>query len=204
MLVKRRQLGEIDVKDLNDVPQDYSGYAGNILKVNSTENGFEFATVGEEILNWHVHKQQTFIATQDQTDFQLLFTPVDDSDVKVYLNGVKQEYDLNYTISGDLVIWLDVPYTIDINEKILVEYEVWDTAEAEHEHIQEVFMVTAALETAFVLANEPKFNSSVKVYVNGVKYELNIDYTTTTSTVTWISPLYDLEENDEVSVEYEF
>lgn len=52
------------------------------------------------------HIQETKTVTNGQTSFTLLQTPFDSGSVSMFLNGLRQEFGIDYTVSGTTVTWL--------------------------------------------------------------------------------------------------
>ena len=56
-------------------------------------------------------------------------------------------------------------------------------------------------QTVFTLTNTPS-DTSVEMFVNGVRYRHGIDYTVTGTTVTWLDTLFTLDGSDRVVITY--
>jgi hypothetical protein len=61
----------------------------------------------------------------------------------------------------------------------------------------------AALQTVFNLSVPPAVSSEVLVWVNGVLYEIGVDYTVLGAVVTWLNTLFTLGAPDVVEAYYQ-
>jgi hypothetical protein len=61
----------------------------------------------------------------------------------------------------------------------------------------------APLQTAFVLSAVPAVSADVLVWVNGVLYELGVDYTVVGTALTWLNTLFTLGAPDVVIAYYQ-
>lgn len=67
--------------------------------------------------------QESFAVTNGQTIFTLSDTPLDDTAVLLFINGSKQEYSSNYTVSGTTLTWAN-SFSLVVADKVEVWYIV--------------------------------------------------------------------------------
>jgi len=67
-------------------------------------------------------RHDTFTPFSTQTAFVLSATPLDATDAKAYVDGVRAAYGTDYTIVGTAVTWLDTEYQFEGGEVFIVDY----------------------------------------------------------------------------------
>jgi hypothetical protein len=73
-----------------------------------------------------------------------------------------------------------------------------------HIHIQETFTITTNGQTVFSLTQTPKDTANVIFFVNGIAYNITIDYTVVGTTLTWLNVDFTLQTSDRVTAEYAY
>ena len=64
-------------------------------------------------------------------------------------------------------------------------------------------VVPTAAQVTFILSSAPSDPLSLTMRVNGVAYDLGIDYTISGVTVTWLNTLFVLQTTDKVHLRYQ-
>jgi hypothetical protein len=95
-------------------------FVGNGVLVESRPN-YEARI---EINTNSVQTQESFTATAGQTSFILTNTPLDSTTVFMFLNGSKQVYNIDYTVSGTTVSYISADYTIQLNDSVEFWYVI--------------------------------------------------------------------------------
>lgn len=65
--------------------------------------------------------EQGITPTAAQTVFTLTFTPRTPSDVDFYLNAIKYEYLVDFTVSGTTLTWIN-PLVLDTSDRVEIIY----------------------------------------------------------------------------------
>jgi len=89
------------------------------LEFGSSNNvaGLSYATVGS------FNKiEEIFTPTLGQTIFTLANAPLEPNDTSVYVNSMKYIYNINFSVAGNQVTWLDVPFTLDGSDTVEIIY----------------------------------------------------------------------------------
>lgn len=139
------------------------------------------------------------VTVNGQTAFTLSQTPQDDSAVEMYVNGFKQEFGTDYTVSGT-----SVTFTGSLVLLTSDDVEFWYIGASSSVTIlqeQEVIAVTFLGQVAFVLSDLPIDDNAVKMFVNGQKQEHGTDYNVSGSAVTYSGP-FTLNTSDVVEFWY--
>ena len=119
--------------------------------------------------------------------------------VVVYVNGIEYVRNVNFTISGTTLTWLDTPFTLSLGNRLVADYEVLGSGFP----IQENVFAPANLQTVFTLSNVWAGNYAV-VYVNGIEYVLGSDFTIAGTTLTWLDVPFTLALGDQLVVDYAY
>lgn len=64
------------------------------------------------------------IASDDQTIFALAASPVIVENSQLWVMGVIAEYGTHYTIAGNILTWLDVPFQLISGNNIQIKYNI--------------------------------------------------------------------------------
>ena len=108
--------------DLNDVPDDYVGYGGDLVRVNAAELGLEFYTPINE--KWEMFTMtapllaQAYVElTQDITDNQSIRVFIDDA-------GIKAEQGVDYSVSSNQIFWTGYDFftLLEVGDKLKIFY----------------------------------------------------------------------------------
>lgn len=67
-------------------------------------------------------KEDEFTPTLGQVSFILSEAPGDLESLKFIVNGIEYDRDVDYNISGVTITWLDVPFTMETDDKVIVRY----------------------------------------------------------------------------------
>lgn len=129
------------------------------------------------------------------TIFSLLNDPIFGTD-EVYLNGLRQTRDLDYTIDGKDITFIWAPYE---GANILCNYEILNGSKVEGEA---AVLVDPDYFTKYSLTYNPIIGSE-KVYINGLraKFGAEFDYTIVDNI---IHINYQLNENSRVLCDYNY
>lgn len=73
-----------------------------------------------------------------------------------------------------------------------------------HQHIQENLTVSANEQTVFTLSQTPKDDNDVALIINSLRYINGVDFTVSSTTLTWISTDFSLETTDKVTADYAY
>jgi hypothetical protein len=92
-------------------------YNTTTVRTESREGG-TFGALGRNAIDGA--PQNVPITSPGQTVFTLLFTPVDDAQVQVYVNGQQQTPTTDYTVSGTTLTWLDTDFTLETDDELRV------------------------------------------------------------------------------------
>lgn len=115
------------------------------------------------------------VTTFGQTAFTLNNQPLEDGYVQMYINGLKQEYGTDYTVTGMSVTYTgSVPANLDTSD--VVEFWYLSDASVDLGQQQESIPVTFLGQTSFTLSDTPVEDGYVQMFVNGLKQEYGIDY----------------------------
>lgn len=127
--------------------------------------------------------------------FYLANSPITGTD-EVYLNGLRQTRDLDYTISDNKIEFTWSPYE---NANILCNYEILSDLRIEGES---AVLLDDGVFTKYSLVNSPIIGSE-RVYINGMraKYGDGFDYNINGNIIT-IN--YNLDENSRILCDYNY
>ena len=92
--------------------------------VTSPSNGDYLVYSGNNVINLTEKDIYFTASTSGQTIFNVLPTPpVNNDKTKFYVNGVKQQYNSDYTITGGTdVIWVTTKHTIETTDELQIIY----------------------------------------------------------------------------------
>jgi len=140
--------------------------------------------------------QETIIVNPlDVNTFTLSTTPSDADTVQMFVNGAKQKYGTDYTVSGDTVTFISPDLTMLTTFDVEFFYVV--TGGIAYQESPTVSLS----QTVFTLDNDPINGSVVQMYINGQKQQYGTDYTVTDTTVTYSGSLI-LSGTDDVEFWY--
>ena len=69
-------------------------------------------------------RQETFSPSNNQTVFALLASPVNLASVGFYVNGIKYEATVHFTLAGVNVTWLDTAFVMQTTDTVEITYVV--------------------------------------------------------------------------------
>jgi hypothetical protein len=129
--------------------------------------------------------QETLAVTSDgQTDFILGSVPLDDTAVEFFIEGIKQKYGTDYTVSGTALTYNDVDLLIgDVVDAVYQTDEVF--GHLLYTKIQQAFTVTINGQTNFTLSQAPADSTKVEFFIEGVKQQYGTDYTVAGTVITY-------------------
>ena len=117
----------------------------------------------------------------------------------VYVNGIESIRNIDFTISGTTLTWLDTPYTLTLGDLFVVDYLVSGSGIT----FQEDVFAPTNLQTVFTLSQVWNGVFAV-VYVNGTEYVLSIDFTIIGTMLTWLDVPFTLAVGDRLVVDYDY
>jgi hypothetical protein len=133
------------------------------------------------------------------TQFTLANTPVASTSVSVWLNGLFQRYGVDFSVSGSTISFLGTPpQTGDV---LLASYRTGTLSGVNFVDAETPTGTANGSNATFALANTPNPAGSLAVYRNGLRVALNIDYTLSGSTITFL-PLALPQSGDTLAVSY--
>lgn len=140
--------------------------------------------------------QETIIVNPlDVNTFKLSTTPSDADTVQMFVNGIKQKYGKDYTVSGNTVLFISPDLTMLTAFEVEFFYVVTGGIAYQESPI------VSLNKTVFTLNNNPINGSVVQMYINGQKQQYGTDYTVTDITVTYSGSLV-LSGTDDVEFWY--
>jgi len=127
-------LGSIKTVDnitARDAIPDYNRMEGMLCYVIDVD---KFYQLKDDITNLHwveaslgaIEQRTTGLInpTAGQTIFTLPVTPVSQASVEFLINAVNYPRATTFTVSGDTVTWLDVPFSLDGQDAVEIKYWV--------------------------------------------------------------------------------
>jgi hypothetical protein len=123
--------------------------------------------------------QESTVAAPAQAAFLLSTFPDDETAVFMFIEGIKQDYGSDYTVSGKDVTYLGAPL---IGGEVI---EFWFLAVGSTVHQKQESFVAGGGQVAFTLSEFPQDDTAVQMYVNGIKQEHGVDYTVVSNSVTY-------------------
>lgn len=132
-------------------------------------------------------KRDKFTANGVLTAFTLTYTPISDS-LLVLLNGIPQEYAVDYTLSGKIITFATAP---DDTWKIEAMYAYGQQAVYQSFTPRYDKFAGTGAQTVFALSYT-RLANTLGVYIDGILKELDVDYTETGSgaSITFTSAPY--------------
>jgi len=163
----------------------YALQAGDTLRIDY--DGFE-----------DNHRTEIFdVSVDGQTVFTLAEEPVDPDDVTFVMNGAMYIKDVDFTVVGTTVTWLNTDFGLVTGDRVRVDYAVADDRTKTDE-----FVATAG-QTVFTLTLLPNDPANVVLAVNGFVYTNDVDFTIVGNIVTWLAVDFALGVGDQIRVDYE-
>ena len=133
------------------------------------------------------------------TQFTLANTPVASTSVSLWRNGLFQRYGVDFSVSGSTIAFLlTPPQTGDV---VLASYRTGTMTGVNFVDAETPAGTANGTNSTFTLANTPNPAASVAVYLNGMRMALNIDYTLSGSTITFL-PVSLPQSGDTLAVSY--
>jgi hypothetical protein len=106
--------------------------------------------------------------------------------LELYLNGVFQDYGVDYTLAATAITYANPPQTGDV---LLAYYRLATAGPAATFVDDETPMGTInGINDTFMLVNAPSPGNSLKLYLNGLLQNYGVDYTLAGSTITFAAP----------------
>jgi len=172
-------------KTLTWLETEYALVDGDVLRIDY--DGFE-----------DQHRTENFVvAMEGQTEFTLVDTPVDPTDVTLVMNGQVYLGGVDYTVVGNVVTWLNTDFALNAGDRLRIDFDVLN------DRIQTDEFIAVAGQTEFVLTRIPTHPEDIVVSVNGFVALLAQDFTVTGNVVTWFAFEFALGDGDQVRIEYE-
>jgi len=133
------------------------------------------------------------------TQFTLANTPAASTSVSVWRNGLFQRYGVDFSVSGSTITFPGTPpQTGDV---LLASYRTGTVTGVNFVDAETPAGTANGSNAAFPLANTPNPAGSLAVYRNGLRVALNIDYTLSGSTITFL-PVALPQSGDTLAVSY--
>lgn len=174
-------------------------FAGDVLVATSAPHQVT-VTLGGNI----GQKQETIVVSSNgQFSFTLSSTPVEANTVQMYVNGIKQDYGTDYTVSGTSVNYTN---TISLVTTDLVEFwYLTNTVPAvATQYTTTIFKEAPSHttgQTSFAINQFPFQASAVEMYINGLKQVYGTDYTVINKTISYFG-IVTIQNTDKVEFEY--
>jgi hypothetical protein len=106
--------------DLVDTyPTSYTGNADKFVRVNSAQDGLEFA-FPPVAAPW---LEDVFVPTLGQVTFILSQIPTDPTALSLHANGIEALETVDYTLSGLTLTWLNTEFSFDTTDGVVIQYK---------------------------------------------------------------------------------
>ena len=119
------------------------------------------------------------------TQFTLANTPVASTSVSIWRNGLFQRYGVDFSVSGNTITFLGTPP--QAGDVLRTSYRTGSVSGVNFVDAETPTGTANGSNATFTLASTPSPAGSLAVYRNGLRMALNVDYTLSGSTITFLS-----------------
>lgn len=130
---------------------------------------------GDAVVTVEQNQESISVDSPGQTEFILSNQPLDDTNVQMFINGVKQEYGTDYSVVGTSIAYTGTNPPSLVSTDI-VEFWYLTTSSIDLGQQQETIPVTFTGQTSFTLSNTPIDDGYVQMFINGIKQQYGVDY----------------------------
>lgn len=156
-------------------------FVGTSVSVEPGENNQADVTIVATVDGALQVQETRAVSVNGQTVFSLSEIPIDDSAVLMFINGIKQQYGVDYLVDNGIVTYNGSPSLITSD---IIEF--WYIITGTITQMQETVEVSSSGQTVFNLSYAPSSESALMMFVNGLKYQNNSDYIVINNEVTYL------------------
>ena len=178
---------------------EYGGYRPTLTKANGKDFARGFSEDSEFILSttrefsdtvipgsgFNAKQESITVDTSGQTAFTLSLTPSDASLVEMFINGAKQEYGVDYSVSLAAVTY-EGSLVLDSTDVVSFWYL---TSSGTFTGNQETIAVDDPGQTSFRLAAVPRDSALVQMFINSVAQTNGTDFSVSGRDISYIGGL---------------